>query len=237
MGNAHNLKWHTQDIKLHTVWFQFYQIYLQAHTQRLEKRGETKKAAEREAKSRKTGKKRGRKARVGPTAFCLLGSPASPTPPRARNVGTKQRLPGWERAGAQPRGVARMTTRSPGPPAHPPPKPPASPSPVLTSGPSLQGQHQHTELGGAHTPGHGGSRPLAHSTLTSTRPCQPPNQAAALLEPTVAQQAPSQAPSHRPAGSAPSSRSGKEPMGPLGIKRRPGRGCSGAGERGAESSG
>ena len=214
---------------------------------------------ERLGKQRKSQKnrgkgERGRQAGEGPTVFCLLWISRISTTSRGAQRGNKAGAPGLEDSrGAAPSccwGSPGLPVH-PGPPVHPPTKPPSptpTPSaPLLTSRPSRQGEHQQAELGDAHAPGHGGSWPLAQSALTSTRPCQPPNQAAALLESTaVAQQLPARS-QPLTVRSAPQLHRGLEegqeeagwkPERPLSLARGWGRGwgnCSGVGDQGRET--
>lgn len=160
------------------VWFQFYQyIFIGTTlTQRLEKRGETRKAAEREANSRERKKKKKKKQRKkqdreegkpgrGPAAFCMLRTSTTSHGGSGVQRGNKAGFPGgpsgWGRKGAAPRscGWGEATARSLDHLAHPPPSSPQPPAPPLTSGPCQQGERQQAAPGGAHTPGHGGSGP------------------------------------------------------------------------------
>lgn len=117
------------------VWFQFYQyIFIGTHTQRLERRGETRKAAGREAKSRKTVEKEnegeGGKPGRGPAVFRLLWVSRTPTTSRGAQRGNKARAPRLGDLGeAAPRSCRG---RLPGPRATQPTRlhpPPASPHP------------------------------------------------------------------------------------------------------------
>lgn len=223
------------------VWCRFYQyIFIGTHTHKdWREEGETRKAAEREAKSKKKktvereNEAQGGKPRQGPAVFCLLWVSRTPTTAHgAHNVGTKPGLPGWGAAGKQPRGVAGGDPQVFGPPSPPAsilpqPPPPARPATYFWSTPA--GRAPAGRAGRRPRPRAWWQRPLARSAFTSTRPCQPPGQAAARLEPTARPAPPSPAPSHRQRRSALSSaglrrgvEEGTRPPGGGGRDRREG---------------
>lgn len=213
------------------VGFQFYQyIFIGAHThkdwrkeERLEKQRKEKPKAERGEKNkteeRERGREEGREAGRGPAVFFLL---RTFTTSQGVQRGNKARIPGWGTSGTQPRGVARGSSQVPGPPS-----PPASiPTPAIScpatyfcSTPpgrapaGTAGRHPH--------PWAWWQRPLERSALTSTRPCQHPNQPATRLEPTDRPVPPSPAPSHRRdappcgggGGDGPAQRGGRDSQG------------------------
>lgn len=184
------------------VWFQFYQyIFIgTTHTQRLEKRGETGKAAERDSKSRErkkerkhthTGKsKRGRKGNQGgdPRLSACSGPPPPPT--AAYNVGTKPAAGGAAGLGA--RGCSPAELQEGGGGNRQVPGPPSSPTSIFT--PALcpatyfwsmpAGRAPAGSAGRRPHPRAWWQRPLVRPALTSPRPCRHPSQAAARLQPT-----------------------------------------------------
>ena len=75
------------------VWFQFYpNVFIGTHT----KTGEKRRDTESSGKARKTEEKERKGGKPGrdPLFSACSGSPASPPPPGAHNVGTKPGLPG-----------------------------------------------------------------------------------------------------------------------------------------------
>lgn len=171
------------------VWFQFYQyVFIGTHKdwRKEERLGKQRKEKPKAEKQRK---------RERAAIFCLSGPPP---PPRAHNVGTKPEIPGWETAGAQPHGAAGGNSQVPQPPSPPVSIPTAAlPRPATYFWSIPAGRAPAGRAGQRPRPRAWWQRPLARSALTSTQPCQPPNQAATRLEPTARPPPPNPAPSHR----------------------------------------
>lgn len=181
------------------MWFQFSQnvfIGTHTHTKTREKRRLGKQRKEKPKPEKHRKKREGGKPGRGP-AFSACSGP--PPPPRAHNVGTKPGLPGLWPEGAQPCRVAGDNSQVPEIPS-----PPGSiPSPAVLRPATYfwsipAGQAPAGRAGRRPRTRAWWQRPLTRSTLTSTRPCQPPSQAATRLEPTALPAIPSPAPSHRP---------------------------------------
>lgn len=101
------------------------------------------------------------------------------------------------RSPAQPRGVARGSSQVPGPPSPPVSIPTPAISCPATYFCSTPAERAPAGTAGRHThPWAWWQRPLARSALTSTQPCQHPNQPATRLEPTDRPVPPGPAPSH-----------------------------------------
>lgn len=155
-----------------------------------------------EAKSRKTvGKdeegERGKPGR-GPAVFRLLWVSRTPTTSGGTQRGNKAPAPRLrDCGGAAPRSRRGRLPRPPATqPTHLHPHP-ASPRPATYFWSMPVVRAPAGRAGRRPRPRAWWQRPLARSALTSTRPCQPPGQAAARLEPTALPAPPSPAPSHR----------------------------------------
>lgn len=193
------------------VWFQFYQyVFIGTHTQRLEKRGETRKAAEREAKSRKT------EERERAAVFCLLRTSTTSQGAQRGNKARDPRL--GDCGGAALRSCGEATPRSPSHLAHPPPSlPQPSHALPLTSGPSRQGERQQAQPGSAHDPGHGGSGHLRARRSQAHSHASLPTRRQRVWNPLLAQRLPARlpaigcdAPPSAPQGSATGWRRGQD---------------------------
>lgn len=185
------------------VWFQFYQyIFIGTpHTQRLEKRGETRKAAEREANSRERKKEKkeekkkteekarqgGREAREG-TRRSLHAQDLYHLP-RRRTTWEQSRapggLPGCGRKGAAPQSCGWGGNRQvPGPRSSPTSIFTPAPCPATYFWSMPAGRAPAGSAGRRPHPRAWWQRPLVRPALTSPRPCRHPSQAAARLQPT-----------------------------------------------------
>lgn len=177
-------------------------IYRNTHTKkrRLGKQRTEKPKAVKQRKKRK--REEGERGRDRLFSACPR-SPGPPTTSRGAQRGNKAWAPRLGAGG----GAAPRTCggRSPGLRAtqptrlHPSPAP-RRPDTYFWS--ILAGRAPAGRAGRRPRPRAWWQRPLARSALTSTRPCQPPNQAAARLEPTAHPAPPSPAPSHQPRRSA-----------------------------------
>lgn len=190
-------------------------IYRNTHTKTGGKKERLGKQRKEKPKAEKRGKKKQRKGRKpgrGPAVFDCSGSPGSPPPPGAHDVGTKPGSWAGERRGCTR--PAELPGVIPGPRAtqltrlHRPVSRPRLTT-YFWSIPAGRGPAGRT--GRRPRPRAWWQRPLARSALTSTRPCQPPGQAAVRLEPTARPAPPSPAPSHRPRSSA---------LGPAGLRHQ-----------------
>lgn len=110
---------------VHMVWFQFYpNVFIGTHTKRLEKRGETRKAAEKPEKQRK--RREGGKPGRDPLFSACWISRISTT---SRGRITWEQSRGSRARRQQGRG-SELLLESPGPQSHPGPSPPTYKAPV-----------------------------------------------------------------------------------------------------------
>lgn len=205
------------------------------HTKSREKRRLGKQRKEKPKPEKHRKKREGGKPGRGP-AFSACSGP--PPPPRAHNVGTKPGLPGLWPEGAQPRRVAGDNSQVPEIPS-----PPGSiPSPAVLRPATYfwsipAGQAPAGRAGRRPRTRAWWQRPLTRSTLTSTRPCQPPARRRRVWNPLLSLRFPAQllaigrelrpqlcrAPPPSGGGDTPAWRGreglpGEEPAGPLGTQ-------------------
>lgn len=216
-------------------------IYRNTHTKTGGKKERLGKQRKEKPKAEKRGKKKQRKGRKpgrGPAVFDCSGSPGSPPPPGAHDVGTKPGSWAGERRGCTR--PAELPGVIPGPRAtqltrlHRPVSRPRLTT-YFWSIPAGRGPAGRT--GRRPRPRAWWQRPLARSALTSTRPCQPPARRRCVWNPLLAQRLPArlpaigrEAPPSAPQGSATKWRRGRarrrrregppeeEPAGPQGIR-------------------
>lgn len=185
------------------VWFQFYRyIFIGTHTPRL-----GRKSSRKRNQTQKNSENREKQAREG--TGCFLLALGLPDPHHLQGRTTWEQSPDSQaaRPRGKPRGLGGGDSQVLGPPSPPASILPQTPSPdpatYFWSTPA--GRAPAGRAGRRPRPGAWWQRPLARSAFTSTRPCQPPGQAAARLEPTARPAPPSPAPSHQPRRSALSS--------------------------------
>ena len=116
------------------VRFRFYRyIFIGTHTQRLEKGGETRKAAERSQKQKNSGKReRGRGRQARERTGCFLPALGLPDPHHLPGCTTWEQSPGSQAEGQRGNSPAELqwaTPTSSGHPAHPSPSSPSAPAP------------------------------------------------------------------------------------------------------------